>query len=174
MKHCRPRDGVGEMMLAVSIVVWSLAAPPAASEAERPKILVYNLRNDGVDPNRASLIRDSITTELSNDGRVDVVSVEEMRRVMQVQGDQAEAGCDVNSASCQAEIAQALGARYLLSGNVGVLGDLTIINISVTDMTNAATLSRKQIEVRAVNEIPAAIRASVPDLVAPFAPREAP
>jgi TolB-like protein len=156
------------MLSASCLLLLAVAAAPSTSTPTRPKVLVHDLRNDGVDPKSVSLIRDSIATELSGDNRIEVVSVEEVRRVLRVEGEKTEAGCDVDSAACQAEIAQALGARYLVTGNVGVLGDLTIINLTLADMTSAATLVRKQVEVRAAADIPHAIRSIAPQLLEPI------
>src|SRR5688572_9688705 len=112
-------------MLALALAL-SLSAAPAAPL----KVLVLDLRADGAPDAVARLVRDEVTVSLGRDKRLDVLSSEDLRRAVAVQGEQAALGCDTAKAdSCLAEIGQALGARYIVHGSIGVLGGNTIVHL---------------------------------------------
>lgn len=147
-------------LIVLLLISVTLAGQARADEQadERPKVLVYELRNDGADASVARIVGDSLTSELSSDRRLHVVSVDDVRDFIELQGTKEEAGCDVDSSACQAEIAQAMGARYVVFGTVGKLGELSVVNLSLTDTANSEVLAREKLEVRRVEDIAPALK----------------
>ena len=152
--------------IAVAVAITSASAPPAATA--KPRVLVYEFRNDGADDDALRLIRDSLTTQLDESGELEVLSVEEMNRLLKLEGDKEENGCDTSADACRAEIARSLGVRYVVFGNIGKLGALTLINVNLVDTAKTTTLARKQIEVRNLEEIPRELRGAVAELLVPL------
>jgi hypothetical protein len=137
-----------------------------------PKLLVLDFKDDGVGEDVVRVIHDTLTTHVSNDARVDVVSTEDMRRMVEVASDKAAIGC--NDQSCLAELADAMGAQYLLYGNAGKLGALYVINVSLYDAVANTTVGRQNVEAAQIEQLPAGLRAAGDALLARLPARARP
>lgn len=155
-------------MLASSLVLLiALAAqadPAAASPtgptalsvpAEKPRVLVLDLEASGVDAQQAKLINGLITESMSRFDRFEVTSSADVRQLVEVEANRSESGCD--TASCLAEIAGAIGARWVVFGNVGKLGKLTVLTMSPFDTAQAKAVGRERIEAEEIETLPHAI-----------------
>jgi hypothetical protein len=71
----------------------------------------------------------------------DVVTREDLRKALAVEGDKQAMGCDENE-SCLAELAQALNARLVVFGTVSVLGDELVLQLSAFDARTATSAGR--------------------------------
>ena len=148
------------------ITLLAVAAPPAVTAPHRPRLLVMDFRNDGVEPKTVLIIRDALTAHLSRVTNVDVLSTEDLRRTLDVEAQKAAVGCTAEQ--CMAEIASALGADYIVFGNIGTLGGLLVGNMSLLDATKGTSVGRESIEVRTLEELPAAVRSAGTRLAAPI------
>src|SRR5947208_529141 len=88
----------------------------AGASPNADRVLVADVKGDNVDAAALAVIRDAVTTALANEG-VEVVSFADARNLADVDASKAGVGCDTASASCQAELAQALGARFIVFGS---------------------------------------------------------
>src|SRR6185437_9656523 len=141
-------------MLALALALATAAAP---APAPKPRVLVMDFRNDGVDAKVVAIIRDALTAHLAKLGSVDVMSTEDVRRQVDIdQQKSAALGCSLES--CMAEVANALGADYILFGNIGTLGGLFEGNMSLLDAKKSASIGRETIEVHSIEELPSSVR----------------
>lgn len=141
------------------------ASPPAASAPAtvRKRLLVLDFRNDGVEDRTVLIIRDALTTNLARNVSLDVVSTEDVRRSLDVEAAKTARGCDTQT--CMAEIASALGADYIVFGNIGSLGGLLVGDVSLVEVTSGRSLGRESFEVRSAEDLPAGIRTAGSRLV---------
>ncbi|HEY4220937.1 MAG TPA: hypothetical protein VGO62_06330, partial [Myxococcota bacterium] len=140
---------------ALALAVFALGQPPApapAAAAEKPKVLVLDLDAADVGKAEAKLIDELVTQSMARFDKYAVVSSADVRQLASFAANQTEAGCD--SSSCLAEIAGAMGARYVVFGNIGKLGDLTIITLSLFDTASASANARQRIESRDPEQLP--------------------
>jgi TolB-like protein len=150
-------------MLALVLLLATAPAEPAA--AEKPKLLVLDFRDDGVGANVARVVHDTLTSHVSKNEKLDVISSEDMRRALDVEASKvAMGGC--SDESCLAEIAGALGAQLTLYGTVGKLGELVLVNISLYDARENRSVGRETIESKNLEELPGAVRAAADRLIA--------
>jgi TolB-like protein len=144
------------------LLVLASAAPAAAAEgegyetplAEPVRVLVLPLEPIDVKADTARVITELVTDTYAQIPDFNVVSADEIKRLVELEGDRAQAGCDTNSASCLAELAGALGARYVVFGTVGRLGELTIINLHLFDADNAESMQRHVIRTTEIETLP--------------------
>jgi TolB-like protein len=151
---------------ALMLLLAVTATAPPQEPTGRKRLLVLDFRNDGVDNKTVLIIRDSLTTHLARISTLDVMSTEDVRRAMDVEV--AKQAMDCTQESCMAEIANALGADYLVFGNVGSLGDVIVGNMSLLDVKQGKSIGREEIEVRALSDLPPAVREAGTRMIAPF------
>jgi hypothetical protein len=156
------------MLLLVLALTAQSPAPAGALIEERPKVLVLDFKDDGVGAAEVSIIHDSLTAHLSKDTRVVVVSSEDMRRTLDVEAQKRAAGCTEGDASCLAEIAGALGTRFLVYGNAGKLGELVVVNISLYDADKQTSVGRETVEAPRVEALLDPLRAASDRLLTPL------
>ena len=128
----------------------SSAAPSPATGVKghaKVRVLVLDFKHVGVSEGEATLLRDAAASRLGKDEKLEVISAGEMKTLVDVEASKQSIGdCDPASAqACLAEIAGALGADYVVAGNVGKLGDSVVINVSLLDSKTAEAVARDTI-----------------------------
>jgi hypothetical protein len=137
-----------------------LMLAPWTSWAEEPKVmLVLDLVGSEVSPAQIRTFTDLVATSWSRFDGLSVLTNKDLEQALGVEAQKKALGCDDDG--CLAEIAGALGADYVALGSVGVLGEVRVFNLSLYDAKNARSVSRRKIETRDVEEVPALIDASV-------------
>jgi TolB-like protein len=137
----------------------ALAALLSLVGAEPLKVLVLDLRADSVPEGTARIVRDEIAVDMGRDDRLDVLSSEDLRRVVSVDAEKKALGCD--ETSCLAEVGQALGARYIIHGSVAVLGTTTIVHLNLVDTDQGKAIARETAESKSADELLPAVRAAL-------------
>jgi hypothetical protein len=137
------------------------AAPPAepaqpAPVKERMRVLVLDLSDTGgLGPDVVKTVTGVVAVKLSDVKSLDVLSGDDVRRLAELEAERQVAGCD--EASCLAELAGALGARYVVFGQLGTLGELIVVNLSLFDSERAEAVGRATAEGRSVERLPGLI-----------------
>lgn len=147
------------MFLAIALLIATQATPANPAVAPAVRVLVMDLRNDGVPIQTARILGDAMTSQLAARRGLAVVSAEDVRRAVEFEGQKRELGCDTNQ--CIAEIAQAMGADHVVFGNVGALGAMTIVSLTWHDAKKGESLARRTIEVDAVEDLSPRVRVGV-------------
>jgi hypothetical protein len=139
-----------------------VAAVPA-----RPRVLVLEPVSTVIDTPTRETIASLVLHEVARDARFDVVSIADVRHLADLEGEKQAAGCSDNS--CLAELAGALGARYVVFGAVGPLGRQFLLNLNVFDAAAATAVSRVQVRYGSVEELPDLVVAPVRELMSALA-----
>lgn len=137
------------------------AAPQEPAAAERASVLVMELHAAGVAEGEAHTIDELVTTAFSKQRGIKVLSMRELRDAVRLEGEKQIAACDEETESCLAEIAGALGARFVVSGSVGRLGTLYLVNLGLYDSQRAESVVREKIEAHRLEHLPQKIDATV-------------
>lgn len=135
----------------------------AVTEAGPVRLLVMDLRNDGVTPATQRIVGDALVVELTGTDNLEVLSSEDVRRMADFDASRTEIGCD--EASCLAELANALGAQVVVYGSIGTLGRLIVVTLNVFDSQKARSVGRETIRADTLEELPPLIEASTRRLV---------
>lgn len=141
-------------MLAFALLISFAAAESPRAESlgddARPRALVLDLQGEAVSEETRKSITGLVVVKLTKDPRLDVVSGQEIKGMANLAADKQAAGCDD---ACLAEIAGAMDARLIVSGFVGKLGSLTVVNLSLFDATKARAVGRSTIEAESIEEV---------------------
>lgn len=134
---------------AVLVAILTLASLTASQEPPT-RVLVLDLEAVGaVDKDTARSI-DPLVLAAASVAGAEVLAQSEIKKLAEVEAGKAEMGCD--DSSCLAELAGAMGARFVLFGTVSKLGDATTVSVSMFD-SRSSTVARDNVVVRDLAEL---------------------
>ena len=121
-------------------------------ELEKPRVLLLDLEGKGVAPETVEIIYDLVATQLSTHKEFDVITSQDLRQLATLEVEKQKAGCGIDE-SCLAELAGAMGTRYVVYGKVGLLGKKTMITLNLFDSVDAKSVAREQVAVIELDEL---------------------
>ncbi len=134
-------------------------------------VLVLDVRATGVDIAEAKVVDGFIAQSLSDAVRALPVrsrprlsTSSDLRTLSQLEADKAALGCEIDE-SCMAEIAGAMGARFVITGTLAALGSDRILQLSLVDVRRTVTLTRTTTTAKGAVELHAAMAPAVDKLV---------
>lgn len=109
---------------------------PAQTGPKKTNVAVINLKSSsGVSAGEADLISDRLRGELFNTGKVNVMERDQMQEILKEQGFQQSGAC--TNEACMVEIGQLLGVEHLVTGSLGKVGSMFLVNLRVIDVKTA-------------------------------------
>ena len=120
-----------------------------------------------ISPDKVKLLVGKLAASMGNRG-LEVITGADLRTMANLEADKAAAGCDEASASCLAEIAQALGARLVVSGQVGSLDDNIFLQLSLFDANAGRAVARQESRGKTLTSLADGIPELVDRLLAPI------
>lgn len=118
------------------------AAPSAINTSARPRLVVMGLTPaGGVEPAVAESLTEAVAAEASRVKLFEVTSQKDFTTLLGLERQKQLVGCSEGN-SCMAELADALGARFVLSGSVARLGEAFQLNLQTIDTTRTQTVGR--------------------------------
>lgn len=145
------------------VLALGVQTADAAPKGELPKVLVLSLEAAGVAPEEAKVLDGMVANALSAYSTIEVVTSEDLAQMMELEGQRQQLGCDTKS--CLAEIAGAMGARYVVFGSAGRLGELFVVQLNLFDSVEAKAVERREIQAAAVEGLATQVRPAVADLL---------
>jgi TolB-like protein len=128
-------------VLAAALLLPALAAGAAGG---KPRIAVWDVKivqgTQGLQPSTAEVLTDVVATDLAQTGQVQVIARQDVLAVLGFEKHKAQLGC--MEQGCLAEIGGALGADYVVSGQVGRLGDQFRVSLIAVDARSALAVAR--------------------------------
>ena len=117
--------------------------PVAAGDVvARPRLIILDVR----DPENAlgrsvkQALAENLMAEATRFGMVESISLAEIRAVLELETTKQEAGCETND--CAADVANAMGARYVLLSTASRLGSSWQLTVSLYDSSRTAAVGR--------------------------------
>ncbi len=138
-------------------------APPPTT---RPRVLVLDPSSHVFDPATVQTITGLLIVELSADPRLDIISATDVKKLAELESDKQAVGC-VDS-SCLAELAGAMGARYVIFGDVGKLGDTVVMTLNLFDSSTTLAVQRITVQAEGIGGLPSALKGKLTPLVQPL------
>jgi len=120
-----------------------------------------------IDANTASLMTDVVTTAFADDARLDVISSADVKRQLDFEAEKQVLGCAADT-SCLAEIAAAMGARFVVHGQLGTLDDVVVLTLNLFDSEAAQAAGRTIVKDRSLSALSDKVGPSVKDLIHKF------
>ncbi len=123
-------------MTRISLFLICLFFISTVAQVKKTTVAVISLKgSSGVTQDEADLLSDRLRVELFNTGSVDVMEREQMQTVLKEQGFQNSGAC--TDEGCLVEIGQILGVQKLITGSIGKIGSLYLVNARVIDIKTA-------------------------------------
>ncbi len=105
----------------------------ALYSSEKPNYALSNLSNkNGFTADEISLVTDRLRLELHRTNSVVLIEREEMSLILQEQGFQSSGAC--TDQTCLVEIGQLLGAQFIISGSIGKLDKIVLVNLRIINI----------------------------------------
>lgn len=119
------------------------APPPPQKAGAKPRLVVLGLNAaGGVEPEVAASLTEAITKEISSRGFFEVMSMAEIQTILNSERRRQVTGCKENATDCLAELADASGARFVVSGSVAKLGNAYQLSLQTLDTSRAQVIGR--------------------------------
>lgn len=127
-------------LLWVALPVLAFVATARPVHAKKPKLAVMPLIGVRVDAEITKILTDVLTVRVGELGVYEVIAADEVNAMLDAERFKDALACD--NVACAAEIGGALGADYMLTGNVGRLGNQLNIKLALFD-SNAMRVVRR-------------------------------
>ncbi|MFO0598316.1 MAG: hypothetical protein U0228_23630 [Myxococcaceae bacterium] len=112
-----------------------------ASAAERTRVVVMPLSTPENLNQLGSSVSEQLTTELSNRGELEVVSANDLQLLMGLDRQRQLTGC--SESTCLAEISNALGAPWIVSGSLAQFGQATRLDLKLIRASDGKAFFRE-------------------------------
>lgn len=143
-------------------------APTKAEKAQTLRLAVYALKTSDEDARLGEIATDALVLELRKLQRVSVVSMDEVRAMLDVESQKQLSGCADDS--CLADIADSLGVDGVVIGSIARLNEQVVFGLRRIDQREAKTLGQVTERLTSANgeEVLAAIGPSTEKLFGEF------
>lgn len=128
------------------------AADDAVAKKGRPKLLLQDLKAEGVEAHEASAVSTAACHALAKSKAHDVLCGDDLRNMMQF-GALAASFDGCADESCYAGMAKALEARFVVSGKVTKLGKLYVLSLSMFDTERGKPSGRTEIKADTIERL---------------------
>jgi hypothetical protein len=132
----------------------------------RPSVFLNRLLTRDVSPAAGRVVTDLVAARLAAYPRLKVVSGAEVARLLALQAERASFGCDDDDPGCVAELAGALGARYLVAGDLTKLDRAVFLSLVLLDTRDSRVVGRARIAARTVEQLHEQLPLAVNNLLA--------
>lgn len=161
------------LALATAVATQGPPSPPSPvppSPPGRTQVLLLDLESSGTDvpKDKIELIGGSMASELSKRSNLEVITAADLRAMTALEANKAASGCD--QSSCLAELAAAMGARYVIYGRIGALGEELIMQVNLFDAKEGRAVARDQRRGRDLGDLSASIAPSMDALLVALGP----
>lgn len=137
--------------MLLALLSLALAAAPPVPAGQPPRVLVLGLQSVSLDAATTASLSGVIAAAVSSDERLAVIAAADVADLAALEAEKQAQGCD--SSGCFAEIADALGARYVVVGDVNTLGSAVVANIRVLDTTTGDPVWRLSLQESSVEHL---------------------
>ena len=122
----------------------SLSAAPGPN---KKNIAVINLKSgSGVTAGECELISDRLRGDLFNTDKVNVMERDQMQEILKEQGFQSSGAC--TDEACLVQMGQLLGVEMLVTGSLGKVGSMFLVNVRMIDVKTAKIVKVVSVDVK--------------------------
>ena len=155
-----------------SAVTAATPAPSApAAAAPKPTVLVLDLEAAGVSKDDAHFVTAEIARTLAEPSTVNVLTAADLRRLASLESDKQAMGCEAQS--CLAELANAMGAEYVVFGTIGRIDEQVMLEVSLFAAVAARPVGRRDVKAPSLSVLlkrtPREVHALAGELLPPYA-----
>lgn len=127
------------------------SSPDAERPRARPRVLVLDFDRNDVDEGTAQVVLAALVEAMSARPEIEVISSRDLNQLADLEAERQAIGCDTSS--CLAEIAGAMGARYVVFGALTKLDGLYVANLNLFDAERAEPVQRQSLQGEAARDL---------------------
>lgn len=139
----KEKPSASQILALVTLCTCAVGSVGRASDL--PKVAVMPLSGERVPVATRRLLDELVVTALAEVGGYAVISTADVQAMLGYEKLKDAVGCD--DVACFAEVGGALGAEFLLAGQVGPLGDELIVSLRMIEARNHTVAFRGQAKV---------------------------
>ena len=141
------------------------AAVQAPNPGQPLQLLVLDLERGGnITEDVARTIGGLVSEEIARVPNLKVVSGQDLQQLISLEQDKQVVGCD-DTSECMAEIANALGARYVVFGRVSNLEELLVVQLNLLDAKEGRSVGRSSAQAQSLAGLPVQLRPPIFQLI---------
>lgn len=129
------------MLCAVLLAPVLLAAAPDPA----PRLLVADPEMRGAQAGLRGPVTTLVSQAIADSGRFEVIAGDDVRRALTLAAEKQEAGCDISG--CLEQVAGALGARFVVFGELAAVDDRTVLTLNLFDNDEMRSIARASADV---------------------------
>lgn len=121
--------------MSPALMLVLLAAEPAKpAQPAKPRLFVATLSAQGVEPELARAMTDAVVDALATRGLFDVVATKDLETLLGAERQKQLLGvCETDPTACSQGAADAITARFVLSGQLSKLGTVYQLSLQMVD-----------------------------------------
>lgn len=150
----------------IGIMLFSGIHTTYVQAQELPRVLLMDLKNNGLDENLVKTINSLLTVNMTTYSQFNVMSGNDVKQLVALEMEKQNIGC-TDDGSCLAEIAGAMGANLVIFGDAGKIGNVMLINLSLFNAEEGRSMSRVSIQAVNLDQIPEKMGPTLDKLMAP-------
>lgn len=128
---------------ALALAQGNASADGAFGDTDKIRIAIMDLKaTSGFPDELTGSITDVMTEALDRQGVFKPISTRDIARMMDFEVQKQNLGC-TDDTSCLAEMVGAMGAQYLVTGSISLLGDQYLLQLQLFDIDNARVMRRE-------------------------------
>ena len=141
------QDNLTKYLVAVLVSLMGLEAHSAPL-----RMLIMDLKATRIEGDLTGLVSNVISSELSEYPEFEILTGADMRQMVELEAEKQAMGCDDDN-SCLAELAGAIGARYVVFGEMGKVGSSVLLALNLFDSAEAKALGRVTLRSKNIDEL---------------------
>jgi len=133
-------------------ILGCLVPSLAGAEETAQRMLLMDLKATLVEPEVVGLVNNMVSTELAHKKGFELITGADMRQMVELEAEKQSLGC-ADDSSCLSELAGAMGARYVVFGEMGKLGSFYLLTLNLFDSKMAKSAARDTLRVKSIDEL---------------------
>ena len=157
----------------IRLTLLAVLFMPGVVQAETApqRMLLMDLKATLVEPEVVGLVNNMVSTELAHQKGFELITGADMRQMVELEAEKQSLGC-ADDSSCLSELAGAMGARYVVFGEMGKLGSFYLLTLNLFDSKLAKSAARDTLKVKSIDELVEKLPPLIKGLVAETRARE--
>ncbi|MBI4650113.1 cache domain-containing protein [Candidatus Desantisbacteria bacterium] len=119
----------------------SLLIPNITKAQDKIKLGVYDLTTLGIDNEKAKILTGILRQRIFSTGKYDLLAEEDMKTILKNLGLKQQLNYQDSEDSIIAELAQSLGIDQMITGAIGKMGNICILDLRLVDAKKAKTIN---------------------------------
>lgn len=136
--------------------------------AQRVRLMILDVqKSEGIDENLPRALLSIASGQATQKSAIEVITQNDVKQLLDLEASKQLMGCDAD-ASCMAEIGNAVGVPYIVTGTLAKVGSSYVLNLSTVDVRAAQVLAREAFNAKNPEDLLDMTKLAMERLLAPI------